>query len=178
MYALLESKRVWQMTTSQFQAQHGYTWDGIFTDVAPTIYKRLSKAQQRRRDAGRYEKSAKGQKLAAEYEKQVIDAYKRGEFEWKRNPKVSDDAKRIVLQHIRETEKAAKSKAAMDNMISMYDVEPGDRVYVMDRMYGTEGYGVVKKVYKSNVRVLIDGDSKPTRLRMTRVGSPFYHRKP
>lgn len=190
MRTMLEArgKKIWQMSFSEYAAQHGDKGFQIAT-VSPMQTAMASKAQKNRWAKERYAKSAERQKLRKQYEKEVLKAYKKGEFNYKRSNRTSglhDDASSVATRYEidkdKKAEKEAKAKAAKaaNPKLAHDDVEKGDKVYFIDRDAG-EGWGVITRVFKSQVQLKLDDGSKiklSTYPRMGTHNSPLYSRKP
>lgn len=178
MEALLEGKKVWQYSARQYAAMKGHQPLGI-ASISPKQMAMGSKQQLKRYMDKRYASSSKSAELQRDYAQAVLRAHLAGEFVWKRNPAVHSDAKSIIVQYLKATEKKAADKKAAEvrkaTVLELEDLTKGDRVYVKSIHY--DGWAVVVRVLKKAVKVKFDGATEVERVNMY-GNSPFLRDKP
>lgn len=146
------SPQVWTMNASQYQLLKGVHQPWI-AEISPMQYAYLSKRGKSAYDAKRTREWDASTECKQDYANEVIEAFKSGSFALS-DPDASEDAKRVIYNHMRDSAENARSAALQsalkeNRILSASELAIGDRVFHL--MYGR--YVTVTKLLKVSARV-------------------------
>ncbi len=151
----LKSKKVWEMSASQYQYLEGVHAPWIF-EISPSQYAMMGKQQKRAYDKKRSKEWEASAQVKQEWRDKVVEAYINGEITLD-TPDLHSEAQDAIwyykIKVKKEREKKLWEDASQENKIrSLEEIQPGDKV--LDIIYN--GYAEVIKIFKKSIRIKLE----------------------